>query len=127
MQYNEREVLFLQYNKQYGKWEDKTLEIDSYIPEKQACRVRYCSSSQWYYKSYKDFKNLRSPKAIELRNVVVFHSGRVLNNITLLLKFEEWYKVFYSNGKKSVYPARELHIEKDRRNEPGIRELISYL
>lgn len=127
MGYNEQEILFMQYNKKYGKWEDRTSDISVYIPEEHACRIQYHNSENWYYKSYKDIKILQTPCAIEFKNAIVFHNNNSLNNISLILKFYEWYKIFYNNGQTSCYPAHEIRIESDRRNDPGIKELLSYL
>lgn len=125
--YDERKFLILQYNPKYDRFEDKTSEIEWLRNDNNACELKYNNSSIIYHKSWRDIKYLVNPKVVELENLLIYHLGKQLTNITSLLQFGDWYKAFYNNGKVLVYPAKSLKFIKDKKNDKQIKNFLDYL
>lgn len=120
-------VLFLQYDKIKGAWRDITSEISAYRLESNACRVQYVSSAQWYPKSYRDVRILQDPQKVDIDNVVVFCNGTALTNVRYVLRFDNWYKAFFENGRVSSYEASKVSFKENKNKEPEIKRLLDYL
>ena len=120
-------VLFLQYDKTNNAWRDITSEVSAYRLETNVCRVRYVTSAQWYPKSYRDVKILENPQKVDIDNVIVFYNGTALTNVTYVLRFDNWYKVFFENGRVSSYEASKVSFKENKNKEPETRQLLDYL
>lgn len=120
-------VLFLQYDKRNNVWRDITSEISAYRLESNACRVQYVSSAQWYPKSYRDVRILQDPQKVDIDKVVIFCNGTALTNVRYVLRFDNWYKVFFENGRVSSYEASKVSIKENKNKEPEIKRLLDYL
>ena len=120
-------VLFLQYNEKNNDWRDITSEISAYRTETTACWIQYMTSARWWPKSYRDVKILENPKKVDIDNVIVFYNGTALTNVTYVLRFDNWYKVFFENGRSSSYEASKVSFKENKNKEPEIRRLLDYL
>lgn len=120
-------VLFLQYDKRNNVWQDITSEISAYRLESNACRVQYVSSAQWYPKSYRDVRILQDPQKVDIDKVVIFCNETALTNVRYVLRFDNWYKVFFENGRVSSYEASKVSIKENKNKEPEIKRLLDYL
>ena len=122
-----KKVLFLQYNEKNNDWRDITSEISAYRTETTACWIQYMTSARWWPKSYRDVKILENPQKVDIDNVIVFYNGTALTNVTYVLRFDNWYKVFFENGRSSSYEASKVSFKENKNKEPEIRRLLDYL
>ncbi len=120
-------ILFLQYNKTYNVWQDVTSNIYAYKTERNCCLVRYISSEQWYHKSYRDIRILENPEKVNLDSAMIFHRGIALTNVTYVLRFDNWYKVVFDNGKVTSYEASKVCFKENKSSEPNTKRLLDYL
>ena len=127
MSIDHNKVLFLQYSKKNNGWQDITSEISAYRTESTACWIQYITSAQWYPKSYRDVRILENPQKVDIDNEIVFYNGTALTNVAYVLRFDNWYKVFFENGKVSSYEASKISFKENKNKEPEIRRLLDYL
>lgn len=120
-------ILFLQYDKTNNVWQDVTSNISAYKMERNSCLVQYTSSTKWYPKSYRDIRILDNPQRVDIDNVVVFHNGTALTNVIYALRFDNWYKILFDNGRVSSYEASKVSFKENKSNEPNTKRLLDYL
>lgn len=127
MSIDHNKVLFLQYDKSNNVWQDVTSNISAYKTERNSCLIRYTSSEQWYHKSYRDIRILDNPQRVNIDNAVIFHNGTALTNVIYALRFDNWYKVIFDNGKFSSYEASKISLKENKNKEPTTKRLLDYL
>lgn len=95
------------------KDEDKTNSIVNckYIDGKY--EVVFNTSPQTYRYSYLNVRWMRNPQNIDTNSVKVSRNGKVLFDIVQILQFENYYRIFFGNGKISTYNICDLVIEKN--------------
>lgn len=120
-------ILFLQYDKTNNVWQDVTSNISAYKMERNSCLVQYTSSTKWYPKSYRDIRILDNPQRVDIDNVVIFHNGTALTNVIYALRFDNWYKIFFDNGRVSSYEVSKVSFKENKSNEPNTKRLLDYL
>ena len=120
-------ILFLQYDKTKNIWRDVTSNISAYKKEINSCLVQYITSEQWYHKSYRDIRILENPEKVNLDTAMIFHKGIALTNVIYALRFNNWYKVVFENGKVASYEASKVCFKENKSNEPNTRRLLDYL
>jgi superfamily I DNA and/or RNA helicase len=108
------------------KDEDKTQNIVNckYINGKY--EVVFNTSSQIYSYSYLSVKWIRNPQNIDISSVKISHGGKVLFDIKQILQFEDYYRVFFGNGKISLYNKRDLTIEKNSLQNKSTSNCLEY-
>lgn len=95
------------------KDEDKTQNIErcNYINGKY--EVVFSNSPQVYSYSYLSVTWIRNPKMIDINSVKISHNGKALFDIIKILQFDDYYRIFFENGKSYSYRVRDLIIEKN--------------
>lgn len=120
-------ILFLQYNRKIRHWQDITSQISDYKREQNTCLIRYTKNPQWYPKSIRDVRILDNPQKVDIDNSVIFYNKAALTGVTYALKFDNWYKIFFDNGKFASYEASEISIKENKNKEPATKKLLDYL
>ena len=110
-----------------GKVEDKCNEILSIVSAGAIFNVTYKSNGKTYPTRRNTVRWLTNPVEIDLKSKMIYLNGILLFSVEKILKFEDWYKVFYQNGKHSSYPATALKIVRTLENEPSVKDALSYL
>jgi superfamily I DNA and/or RNA helicase len=95
------------------KGEDKTQDIVSCKYVNGKYEVVFNSSSKVFSYSYMSIRWIRNPKNIDTISIKISHNGNNLFDIRQILQFEEYYRVFFGNGKISSYKIKDLVIEKN--------------
>ena len=93
--------------------EDKTQNIErcNYINGKY--EVVFSSSPQVYSYSYLSVMWIRNPKIIDINSVKISHNEKALFGIIKILQFDDYYRIFFENGKSYSYRMGDLVIEKN--------------
>lgn len=58
---------------------------------------------------------------------MVYIRGNVYNNIEKILKFDKWYRVFFSNFFTRVYNVGDVKFVRDVKKNESLKEVIEYL
>lgn len=95
------------------KDEDKTSNIVSCNYDNGKYEVVYNTSPQIYRYSYLNVKWMMNPQKIDTNSIKIYRNGKVLFDIVQILQFENYYRIFFGNGKVSTYNVHELVIEKN--------------
>lgn len=127
MPIDQNRILFLQCNSGIEVWKDITSQVSNYKLEPHSCLIQYTSSSRWYHKSYRDVKILENAQRIDITHVEVFHNDTALSNVSYVLRFDSWYKVFYDNGTSSIYSANTVSFQENKRDTPLAKRVLEYL
>ena len=67
------------------------------------------------------------PSPLESSNKLVFIRGKLQPEIKELIRFDEWCKVLYSNGKKRHVRFSDIQFISDKRGEKKVSEIMDYL
>lgn len=95
------------------KDEDKTQDIARCEYKNGKYEVVFNSSSRIFSYSYLNVRWIRNPQNIDTTSIKISHNGKILFDIRQILQFEEYYRVFFGNGKVSSYLIKDLIIEKN--------------
>lgn len=108
------------------KDKDKTSNVINckYINGKY--EVIFNTSPQTYTYSYLNVRWLRNPQDIDTNSIKISHKGKVLFDIKQVLQFETYYRVFFGNGKVSLYNAYDLVIEKNSLLNKDVINCLDY-
>lgn len=94
---------------------DKTQEIESckYDKSNNKYKIIFNKSTQEYPYASSCIKWLKNPKNIDVNSVRISRNGTVFFDIQEISEFEGYYRIFFGNGKISLYKKCELVIEKN--------------
>ncbi len=108
------------------KDEDKTQDIArcKYVNGKY--EVVFNTSPKVFSYSYLSVRWIRNPQNIDINSVKISHDGRDLFDIKQILQFEDYYRIFFGNGKVSSYKMKELVIEKNSLFNKNTRNCFEY-
>ncbi len=95
------------------KDEDKTQDITRCEYKNGKYEVVFNSSARIFSYSYLNVRWIRNPQNIDTTSIKISHNGKNLFDIKQILKFDEYYRVFFGNGKISSYLIEDLVIEKN--------------
>ncbi|MBP3596223.1 MAG: AAA family ATPase [Clostridia bacterium] len=98
------------------KNEDKTQDIISYENNKNLITIKYKNSEKTYSYSRKDVQWYNTPIEITIKNQKIILNGGYAYNVIKILKFENWYKLFFADGTSTVVPEQSLQLANN--NEP---------
>ncbi|WP_326909818.1 AAA domain-containing protein [Sedimentibacter sp. MB31-C6] len=88
--------------------------------------VIFNTSKQVYTYSYLSVKWFRNPQNIDANSIKISHGGKVLFDIKQILQFNDYYRIFFGNGKTSLYNIRDLDIEKNSLLNKGTSNCLEY-
>lgn len=119
-----KELLILQYNENFKSFVDVTSNIDTYKKLHDKYIIKYKGNPNIYSKDLRDIKILENHQNIDCDGYKISHLDTKLNNVIKILKYNEWYKVFFKNGKTSVYHENTVKLVKNERKK--LKNLIDY-
>lgn len=125
--YQEKEYLIMQYNDKLQDWTDVTNQVQWFEERDTCCRIKYNSSDTFYNKSYRTISIYKNPNKIDFTNNLLCHKGNILNSLTCLLKFGDWYKAFFENGTTSIYHKDNLYFTKVITEQKEVKSILDYL
>lgn len=108
------------------KGEDKTQNIVSCNYDNGQYEIIFNNSSNTYRYAYLSVEWIRNPKAIDINSVKISHKGKVLYGITKILQFDDYYRIFFENGKATTYRISDLIIEKNSLLSKNKKNCLDY-
>jgi AAA domain-containing protein/uncharacterized protein DUF2726 len=113
-----------------GAFEDKTYRIEAYQAQAAVVHIRFSGSGQTYPYRWQRIAILRDPVPIALdADVLVEVRGSVWKNVTEVLRFDTWWRIFYSTQKGDdyrTYPDQDVRILRDTACAPRAAEVVAY-
>jgi len=120
----EKNLVFL-YDNKIESLIDKTEQIVSIFEYGGKARVVFNNNKAYDYNSSK-VKWIKNPVEIKLFDKIVLLNGIQLFSIKKLVKFGDWYRVFYQNNHK-VYHITNLDIKRTIEAKPIIDNTFDYM
>ncbi len=114
------------YDKKYNKNIDRCDDIKSIFRKGHLLEVHFNDGNVYSYGSSK-IEWLTEPQEVSLKNQAIFKETIPLVNVLKILKFENWYKVFYENGIHKSYHISELNFIETCEDKKIIKDVIDYL
>ena len=124
--FDENKTLVLKYYEKDGLWRDVTSEIEGFIRKEKIYSVKFNNNPEWYNIKLYDIRVVESPETIDLCGKSIYLNEVALTDVSHLLKFDDWYKVFYQKEARA-YPVSSLIIQQNLHQEPQIKNLLDYL
>lgn len=112
---NEEKILVLDKNNK---------DITSDVIDYTSSRIIVKFGDKIYSYRITNLKILSNPISID--NCIITTPNTTLSNVLKIIKFDNYIKVFFNNGKKKLYDESELIIKKDMLNNYGIFNVFSY-
>lgn len=120
-------VLILIKDKTSNNFVDKTHEVSSYEKTRTGYTLIFRSNSKPYQFNFERVLVLTNPKVVNIEGALVSVSSRKINNIEIMMDFEMYYKIFFSNKKAEIHRKNDVKIEYSCLVEPKIQDLKQYL
>lgn len=92
--------------------EDKTSEIEYFNPDKYLIKIKYKKSDKEYNYVKSDFKFYTNPNIIDIQNYKIVLSQGYVYNVKKLLKFDQYYKIFFYDETTTVVFENDLDLIK---------------
>ena len=127
MEINERETLIIQYNADKKVWEDVTKQVQWFDDSGNACRIKYFGTNTFYWKSWNDLKIFHNPQIIDLTNKFVYCDKIFMPNLSQLIEFGSYAKLFFSKGFTKLTKKSSIKIVTNIAEKREIKDLINYL
>ena len=127
MEINERETLIIQYNADKKVWEDITKQVQWFDASGNACRIKYFGTNTFYWKSWNDLKIFHNPQIIDLTNKFVYCDKIFMPNLSQLIEFGSYAKLFFSKGFTKLTKKSSIKIVTNIAEKREIKDLINYL
>lgn len=108
------------------KGEDKTLDIVKCNYVRGKYNILFNSSTKIYSYSYSSVRWIKNPENIDASSVKISHNGKVLFDIKQILQFEDYYRIFFGNGKISLYNIHDLDIKKNSLQSNVTKNRLEY-
>ncbi|MDO5555681.1 MAG: AAA domain-containing protein [Clostridia bacterium] len=93
--------------------EDRTAEILKYSFNKYMVEITFKNNNKQYSYSKKSFEFYKDPKVIDITNCRVIILGAPVYNLVKLIKFNEYYKLFFKDNTTRVVIGFKISIIKD--------------
>ena len=108
--------------------EDKTSDITYLNDTKSSINIRFKSSDKIYtYRDHSKISIYKEPKIMDTGSYRLYLRDKCLNSIVKVLDFGVYMKVFYSNGRKSMYRKSELRFEYNALDKKNSKHMFTYL
>ena len=125
---NELKNCVIIFDKKINDYVDKSAEIIRIESDKinRKYHIIFTSGGSYSY-NYNSVEWLTDPTAVDISNKLVFWRGQLLDNIKIILQFENWYKIAFSDNSVHTYKASQIRFVQDCRNDTDVVNLIEYL
>lgn len=124
---DKKNLLIFKYDKVKKIWENKTDEIEFYSQDCIYYKIKFYNNNKLYSIGINNIKIYTDPYKVNLNNRKFYHKTLELFNIKEILDFKEYFKVFFDNGKISVFPANKFKIVNLLNGNPKIENILAYL
>lgn len=114
------------YDNKFKKFVDKCDDIQAIKCNGALLDVTFNNGKIFSYRRQK-VRWLTSPREIKIDDKFLFVNGSLVFSATKILQFEDWYKIFYGNGKHRSYHGSEIEIKRTVENEPLVKNMLAYL
>ena len=114
------------YDNKLGKFVDKCDDIQAIKGNGALLDVTFNSGKIFSYSRQK-VRWMTNPREIQINDKFLFVNGSLVFSTAKILQFEDWYKVFYDNGKHRSYHGDEIEIKRTVENEPLVKNALAYL
>jgi very-short-patch-repair endonuclease/RecA/RadA recombinase len=114
------------FDSKLNRFVDKCDDIQSIKGNGALLDVTFSSGKTFSYSRQK-VRWITSPREIHLGDKMVFVNGSFVFSVKKVLQFEDWFKVFYENGKHGSYHGSEIEIKRTLENEPLVSSALAYL
>lgn len=118
------------HDSKQGKLVDKSRDILSIkvsSSQQNTIDILFNSSNRVFSYNQKNIKWIDKYERIDLKDKLVVIKGSLVFSIIKILQFQDWYKVFYENGKNTTYHQNEISIKKTMGSNPKVKNLVDYL
>ena len=108
--------------------DDKSTDI-AYLKETESSiNIRFKSSDKIYtYRDHSKISIYKNPTTIDMSYCRIYLQERCLNNIAKALDFKMYVKVFYVNGKISMYKKSILRFEFNALQKANNKNIFNYI
>ncbi len=89
--------------------------------------IYFYNREKEYEYSFDRLTCLKNPKVVDPTDMFVFIKGVLAADILLILKFSDWFKIQYSDGKLQTVREKDIQFIKDRKKEPLVNNVMNYL
>jgi len=110
-----------------GKDVDKCDDIESIVGVGGKFDIVFRGSDKVWGYSRSNVNWITNPTDIPLADKYVYLNGVLLTSAEKVLRFGDWYKIFYEGGKHNTYSAAMVTIKKTVESEPLVKDTLSYL
>lgn len=92
--------------------EDKTGEVEYFNPDKYLIKIKYKKVDKEYNYAKSDFKFYTNPNMIDIQNYKIVLSQGYVYNVKKLLKFDQYYKIFFDDETAKIVLENDLKLIK---------------
>lgn len=115
------------YDNRLEKDVDKCDDIKTIISAGAKLDIVFYGNDRVFSYNRSSVRWITNPLEINLIDKLVYLNGVLLYSAKKILQFEDWYKIFYENGKHCSYHSKEITIKRTVESEPLIKDTLSYL
>lgn len=108
------------------KGEDKTNQIKSCKYEEGKYLIYFSNSNKPWRYGFNNVQWLRNPTSINTNSVKISRNGKVFFNISEILEFDNYWRIFFENGQSNVYKKCDLTIEKNALTNQQATDCLEY-
>lgn len=108
------------------KGEDKTEAIESCSYSNGKYRIWFKNTTQPYEYGYHNLEWYKNPEQLNLQNIKIYSKGRQSLHVESVLKFQDFYRVFYGNSFNKLYHKNEIDIYESCLDNQKSRDILQY-
>jgi hypothetical protein len=124
MKFNDKKVLILIKNKDSPTFKDVTNKVESIVNSGNLTSVTFENSRQYNY-SNTNVLILKNPISVPLEANTYQSEGIIISGVHEILRFNNYYKVFFGKGRSSLYSSLEAFVNNDKKDVFGyFKELV---
>jgi superfamily I DNA and/or RNA helicase len=127
MNFNDKSILILIKNKKSGLWDDATNKIIHYSIMYDFTEIQFNNGNKYKY-SNNNIVIKEHPQTISLDSNTFLGDGKIITNIKHILKFDQFYKVFFNGGRSSIFSSMSPysgHVKADLFSY--LKDLVNHL
>jgi len=108
------------------KGKDHTDEVLRIVQDDTRTVVTFRNGKSYRY-GKRNVEFFSSPKRIVVNNGSLSIAGDLLSDVTEVLQFGNWIKVFHGNGFSRCCPASEFSVRRTSSSQNGSKDILAYL
>lgn len=124
---NPQKNVIIIYDNRLKKYVDKCDDIKTIINDGAKLDIVFYGKDTAFSYNTSSVRWITNPFEINLIDKFVYLNGVLVFSAQKILQFEDWYKIFYENGKHCSYHAKEIIIKRTVESEPLMKDALAYL